>query len=522
MAPDRCGYLQVAMSALRRLARGLRNPIGIVGLAIGLTLALRVPFLDEMPFRDEAGLLIVASHWHDGGDNLYGTLFVDRPPLLLLLYQAGHSLGGLEAIRVLGLVAASVAVAAAGWIGHTLAGRRGTAWAAVAAAGLVANPMIGAASVNAELLGAPLTLLSVALLLAAAGQPVQRPIGWRRTTQVVLAGTAGAAALLVKQNLLDALVFGAALALTAALTGWWPWGQARTVLLLGTLGALVPIGLTALWAATDGPGLLRLWETLYAFRVDASQTIASVESPANDARRLSLGLLAVESGIAVVVAVGSMTLWRPLRGQDPLVLATAAMVGWEVVGVVGGGSYWPHYLVGVMPGVVLVVAATAMRGARVRRAGFAALSFTVASSVLSTGAQAGTAQGLDLRPDKTHVVGTWLGAASVAGDSGTVLYGNADLLLTARLTPATDQLWSLPTRALDPRLVSLNQQLNGPQAPTWVIEWHPLDTWGLDPDRLVMATLSLRYRVVATVCDVPVYLHRGVHRSLPAPPPECP
>ena len=197
-----------------------------------------------------------------------------------------------------------------------------------------------------------------------------------------------------------------------------------------------------------------------------------------------------------------------MRARDPLVVATGAMVGWEVVGILGGGSYWAHYLVGLLPGAVLVVAVTATRGVRARRAGMAALACILTSAVLSTGVQAGVARERAPRPDKTEVVGTWLRQATVAGDTGTVLYGNADLLLTAQLPPATDQLWSLPTRALDPRLVHLNQQLNEPSAPTWVIGWMPLGTWGLDPDHLVLATLTLRYRVVAD----------GVRRAgLPAP-----
>ena len=116
----------------------------------------------------------------------------------------------------------------------------------------------------------------------------------------------------------------------------------------------------------------------------------------------------------------------------------------------------------------------------------------------------------EARPDKTDVVGTWLRDASIAGDTGTVLYGNADLLLTAHLPPGTDQLWSLPSRALDPRLIELNQQLNGPHPPTWVVGWFPLDTWGLDPEHRVLATLSLRYRVV---------IHDLRRPDLPAPRP---
>jgi len=38
----------------------------------------------------------------------------------------------------------------------------------------------------------------------------------------------------------------------------------------------------------------------------------------------------------------------------------------------------------------------------------------------------------------------------------------------------------------------------------------------------VLATLTMRYRVVTTICGVPIYLHRGVHRSLPSQPLDCP
>src|SRR6478672_13499698 len=98
------------MRLVRGLARGVydgvRTPAGIVVLAVGLALLLRLPFLHRLAFPDEAGLLIVAQHWHEGGTNLYGTLFVDRPPLLLLYYQLADGLGALEAARVMGLVAA--------------------------------------------------------------------------------------------------------------------------------------------------------------------------------------------------------------------------------------------------------------------------------------------------------------------------------------------------------------------------------------------------------------------------------
>jgi hypothetical protein len=512
------------MVVLRSVRRVVRSPVGIVGLAMALAVALRLPFVHRIAFPDEAGLLIVAHNWHEGGANLYGTVFVDRPPLLLLFYQVANLLGGLHAARMMGLVAAVVAVGAAGWTGYTVAGRRGTAWAALAAAALVANPLIGTTEVNAELVGAPLTLVSVGCLLAAThlrpGE-VRRELGRRRTLLVAAAGTAGAGAKLVKQNLLDALVFGACYALTAALSGRWAWPRARRVLAVGMAGALLPIGLTALWAATDGPGLVRLRDTLSAFRDDAAHAIASTPSPANDARRITLAWLSVTSGIAAVVAVGCATLWRPLRGHDPLVVATGSMLLWEVVGILGGGSYWSHYLVGLVPGVVLVVATMATRGVVSRRAGLAALACTLASSVVATGIQAGTAEERAGHPSRTQVVGAWLREAADPIDTAAVLYGNSGLLLTAGLRPGTDQLWSLPARALDPMSIELNRQLNSRKPPVWVVEWMPVDTWGLDPRHLVEATLSLRYREVGDVCGVPVLLHRGAHRTLPPLPTVC-
>jgi len=86
----------LARGVLGRLLAGVRTPAGIVTLAVGLALLLRLPFLHRLAFPDEAGLLIVAQHWHEGGANLYRTLFVDRPPLLLLFYQLADDLCGLE------------------------------------------------------------------------------------------------------------------------------------------------------------------------------------------------------------------------------------------------------------------------------------------------------------------------------------------------------------------------------------------------------------------------------------------
>ena len=46
----------------------------------------------------------------------------------------------------------------------------------------------------------------------------------------------------------------------------------------------------------------------------------------------------------------------------PLAWIAVGVVAWETVGVVAGGSYWLHYLIGTVPGSVLLVASTLRMG----------------------------------------------------------------------------------------------------------------------------------------------------------------
>src|SRR4051794_27298590 len=48
---------------------------------------VRVPFVPRPLRNDEGGYLLIARHWHTGGRFLYGDYFVDRPPLLVLLFR---------------------------------------------------------------------------------------------------------------------------------------------------------------------------------------------------------------------------------------------------------------------------------------------------------------------------------------------------------------------------------------------------------------------------------------------------
>ena len=244
-------------------------------LAVLLAWTLRIPFVGHVPFPDEGGLLLVAGSWHTGGPQLYGWLFVDRPPGVLLFFLLAHALGGVVAARLLGLGLVLLLVAAAGRAGWLLAGRRGAAWAAWAAAALAANPLLGTHEINAELVGVPLVMASCALTLDAVR-------GDRGGRLLFAAGLLAGAAPMVKQNLVDALVF--AVALVAATAHRDRWSRPRAAAGLGWLGlgASVPLLATVLWAGGPGPGVGVLWEALVQFRVMAAEVVASTPSPAMD------------------------------------------------------------------------------------------------------------------------------------------------------------------------------------------------------------------------------------------------
>jgi hypothetical protein len=77
----------------------------VVQAAAAAALLVRLPLLGAPVTPDEAGFLVIARGWSEPGVALYGDYWVDRPPLLLMLFQAAHLTGGLVALRLLGALA---------------------------------------------------------------------------------------------------------------------------------------------------------------------------------------------------------------------------------------------------------------------------------------------------------------------------------------------------------------------------------------------------------------------------------
>ena len=68
-----------------RLAGRLPVPVLVAALALAAVLA-RLPGVARPMSNDEGGFLMVAAQWAPGS-SLYGSYWVDRPPLIIGLFQ---------------------------------------------------------------------------------------------------------------------------------------------------------------------------------------------------------------------------------------------------------------------------------------------------------------------------------------------------------------------------------------------------------------------------------------------------
>lgn len=490
---------------------GWRSAVPGVVFAATLAVLLRVPFVGRPAFPDEAGFLLVAQRWHSGGSALYGDLWLDRPPLLMLFWRAADLLGGVEAARWLGCLLVVAVVVASGWSGWLIGARRGAHWAAFTASALISTPLLATHAINGELLAAPFVVISCALSLTVVRRPFPAPA---RAVIALLAGAVGVGAVLVKQNFVDGLVFAVVLVTVAAARRELAWPKAGRILGWGALGALVPVFCTAWWVVSSGHGLDEFWYALYGFRSDAMQVIASQSLTAPTERLWRLVGVGLISGVLVLSLRYFAKARRLFRSDTSLSAAIVAMLALGYLAMLAGGSYWLHYLIGLVPALALVSGHLALRTPD-RPFSRAALAVVVASAVVTP--VAGVAGGVLAADTTERTVKDYLRGARHGGDSAVVAYGHANVVEEAGLEPGYRYLWSLPMRVLDPDLSLLTSTPSGADGPTWFVRWEPLDSWDIDSDGRLRATVDRHYREVAAVCEVRIYLRHDVSRESPEP-----
>lgn len=456
---------------------------GVVAMA-GLTCLLGwLPFLARPLSPDESGLLMVARQWAPG-DSLYGDYWVDRPPLLIALVAVGDLLGGDRGLRLLGMIAVFASVLLAGLLGRVVAPHVSTAplLPAATAALLLGTPLFGGSVVNAELLGLPFLLSGVTAAIASSRAASSRhALLWG-----LAAGAAGAGAVLIKQNLLDVFVLLVALLVTGGPT------RSRVATAVGAaLGAVVVVLLALTGAASLGTGPAELWSAIVSFRGEATDVL--LESPTSGGRLRLMFLALLGSGAPLLVVVLLLKARRDLR------LPVLAVLVWESAAVMMGGSYWLHYLIGLIPGLALLAAMTGLpdrlRGPVPLAYGFAAVSTLVAIGWV----------GVHPIDRSEQEVAAWLAAEAEPGDTAVVAFGVASILESAGLESPYPNLWSLPVRVRDPQLHDLAEVLAGPDRPTWlVISGKGLGTWGIDADAAQPA-VRLHYVYVDDVAGYRIF-----------------
>ena len=489
MTTTALGHRGGAASA-RLAALSSSRLVVVVALVAGL---VRLPLLTRPASPDEGGLLLVASQWQPG-HSLYGNYWVDRPPLLLDVFVIAHGLGGLVALRLLGVVAVVASVVLAGVVGRQAhPGRLAPLTAAGLAAVLLCQARFGVFEVDGELLGVPVLLAGFALTLAAARAPSASAAALR----LAGAGGSAAAALLIKQNQADVAILLAVGLLTFLRTA--PLRSARALLAVIAGGATVT-SLVLAGAAARGTHLAGLWEAVVTFRFQASHVIATSASAATTDRLHHLLFAALVSGLPLLL-IGWLTALpaHPHRGELDLRWASAAVLGWEAFAVLGGGSYWSHYLIGLVPGLVLADA--------VRRTAPVALAVAAVACVVSLVPMLGHPGQAPL-PEVT-----WLRDRVHPGDTAVVAYGHPNVLQATGLNSPYSELWSLPVRVRDPHLTELSTLLFSSSRPDWIVTGPDGDLagWGIS-DLSAEVPFRAFYREVAYLGDTRIYLLRSDSR----------
>jgi hypothetical protein len=472
----------------RRRGTAWVTPLWVASVCLVVTLS-RLPFLRSPLSPDEGGFLVVGGHWAPG-TSLYGDYWVDRPPLLIGVFTAAEALGGPLALRVFGLLAVALAVGAAAVVGWHASGRRrtGAVVGALTCATFLVSPLFGTRIVDGELLASPLVLGGLAALLASYGGA----IGTRVVLLRALAGALGAAAFLIKQDMVDVLVVVAVLAMHPVQRRGVR--SAATDLVPVLAGAVATASAVTAWAASRGTPLTGLWAAVVTFRL-AATGVVGFSGP----RLSELGHAYVVTGALTVTVVATLVCLSSRRrvlvqapASVPWCTTALALTSWELVAVLAGGSYWSHYLVGLVPGITFLVAVALGAPGRLSRWALAAsLTYAALASAVSWSMQAtvSTTQTDD------QVAASYVRHHARPGDSVVVAFGHADIVEDSGLGSPYPYLWALPAFVEDPRLLALDRLLVSPAAPRWFVAGGDLSQWGA-PGARVQHLLDRHYTVV--------------------------
>ena len=470
---------------------------------MALAVACRIPFIGHAPGPDEAGFLLVGRQWDGAGTSLYGNYWVDRPPLLITIFRIA---GGPTGLRLIGCLAVAALVLGCARVAGLVGGVQAARWAAVTVAALSIS-LVGY-EVNGELLAAPFIVAGFAAVIAAL-----RAAHTRRA--VALAGVAGALAMcavLIKQNFADVAVFGAAAFVIAAFRHEISRLRLLHLVAGSAAGAMVVLIGMAWWTILHGTSLGGVFDAMYPFRVKAGHVMAISGRQHAVVRLHALLLAAFGTGLAVGLLMVAGQVISRRRPTETTWWALLAAISFGGLSVFLGGNYWTHYLVELIGPAAIAIGVLAARRRLVVRlmVGYAAVA-----AALAFGVALATPSG-----SSAALIGQTIRLSAQPGDTIFAAYGHPNVVEESGLSSPYPYLWSLPLKTLDPHLTALNAVLQSPAAPTYVVTWKSIASWGLDT-AATQELIDRDYRPFTKVCGHTIYLHKGVGRGVPPPPTHC-
>ncbi|MEA2427020.1 MAG: hypothetical protein QOF37_648 [Thermoleophilaceae bacterium] len=486
------------------MSRWARHPAAWIGLGVALTLALRAPWIHAALGRDEGGVAMIARAWHHSSPFPYGSYFLDRPPVLVLLYKlAGTPLG----IRILGALAGAALVALCVLLAVRVGGRRAAPFAAVIAALMASSYALNSIFSPSELLAAVPSAACALLALTA----LERPSGGRRL--LAASGACGMLALLVKQSFADALFAGLVGIAAAAIVTKMPRRDAllRAAAYLG--GAAVPALAVVAWAQITQPPAGSIYYAMFGFRIDAASALVNNDIGSHLGHLVAPSL---RSGLVLwlALAVAGMASLR----ERPVV--RAVLFAWLLAGLAGvlaGGSYWAHYLIMLVP--VTVAGAATMLSSR-PRAGIVATA-VIALPVLFIAVQSARSSQPEIFQRDGVLVGRYLRERAQPHQTAYVMYAKVNALYYSGLPSPFPYHWSLMMRAAPHAQDTLRALLASSRRPTWLVQWQHHRAFNQDRDGKTKLLIEAHYRRVATVCGRPVLLANGATAKPPPRPISC-
>jgi hypothetical protein len=193
-------------------------------------------------------------------------------------------------------------------------------------------------------------------------------------------------------------------------------------------------------------------------------------------------------------------------------VALAAWLAAGVAGVTLSGSYYPPYLIELVPVSAIGIALGCARRPAI---GIAVGLVAVGAALLPT-ARAAVHDSADSYEARAEVIGRYVRGRAEPGQTAYVMYAGANALYYTGLPSPYPYHWALMMRAIPAAPGRLRALIGSDRRPTWIIRQNRPGDYGLDARGRSKALLRRYYRPVARVCGTPILLARG-SGARPAP-----